>query len=171
MSTLKVNTIQEADGSAFSRVLQVVRNDADSSTTGLKQSTTSSSFSQVTSLNTSITPKATGSKLYVRFEFNFSHNGTNNNSSSEFEIRDNISGDNFNTSRKKTRVNDSSNSNASTTNFYRHLVTFSYLVTAPNTNAIQFSVYFRAVDSNTTTINHDDLSNNAQGCTIMEIAA
>ena len=62
MSTLKVNTIQEADGSAFAfgKILQIVSTTTESSTT-----TTSSSFTDCTGFSLAITPSATSSKVLI----------------------------------------------------------------------------------------------------------
>ena len=59
MSTLKVNTIQEADGSAFSRILQIV--EGTHSTQIIVNSTTLTD----TNLSASITPSSSSNKILV----------------------------------------------------------------------------------------------------------
>tara|TARA_R100000773_G_C4186417_1_gene94012 strand:- start:271 stop:768 length:498 start_codon:yes stop_codon:yes gene_type:complete len=59
MSTLKVNTIQEADGSAFSRILQIV--EGTHSTQVIVSSTTLTD----TNLSASITPSSSSNKILV----------------------------------------------------------------------------------------------------------
>ena len=62
MSTLKVNTLQEADGSVFTRALQIVN------ATQIDFSTTSTnSFVDVTGATLSITPTTSSSKIMIIF--------------------------------------------------------------------------------------------------------
>ena len=70
MSTLRVNTIQEADGSSFSRILQIVQN-----STTVRLATSSSSFVASSHLVT-ITPVAASSKIFI------THTGEANSQSS-----------------------------------------------------------------------------------------
>ena len=71
MSTLRVNTIQEADGSIFSRVLQIVQ-----TSTHTRTETTATQYVS-TSHAVTITPKAAGSKILLNFSGCVNTNGTN----------------------------------------------------------------------------------------------
>ena len=59
MSTLKVNTIQEVDGSAFSRILQVVEGRRTA-----QGYVTATSFNNI-GLSATITPSSTSSKILL----------------------------------------------------------------------------------------------------------
>tara|TARA_R100000654_G_scaffold67103_1_gene95570 strand:- start:640 stop:1158 length:519 start_codon:yes stop_codon:yes gene_type:complete len=71
MSTLKVNTIEELDGSSFSRILQVV-------TTKITANSTynGTSFDNISGFSAAITPSSTSNKVLVIFNINA---GSNNN--------------------------------------------------------------------------------------------
>tara|TARA_R100001510_G_scaffold23406_1_gene20564 strand:+ start:38 stop:556 length:519 start_codon:yes stop_codon:yes gene_type:complete len=71
MSTLRVNTIQEADGSIFSRVLQIVQ-----TSTHTRTETTSTTYVS-TSHTVTITPIFASSKILVNFSGCVNTNGTN----------------------------------------------------------------------------------------------
>ena len=62
MSTLKVNTLQEADGSVFTRALQIVNATQIDFTT-----TSTNSFVDVTGATLSITPTTSTSKIMIIF--------------------------------------------------------------------------------------------------------
>jgi len=88
MSTLKVNTIQEADGSAFplGKILQVVQH-----STSTRASTTGSSF-VATGLSGSITTTSANSKILVLVSQNFSVTSTNNSTGGGINVNRVISG-------------------------------------------------------------------------------
>ena len=62
MSTLKVNTLQEADGSVFTRALQIVNATQIDFTT-----TSTNTFVDVTGATLSITPTTSSSKIMIIF--------------------------------------------------------------------------------------------------------
>ena len=62
MSTLKVNTIQEADGSVFTRILQIVNSSQISFTT-----TSTNTYVDVTNATLTLTPVSSSSKIVVIF--------------------------------------------------------------------------------------------------------
>ena len=76
MSIIQVDTLQKRDGSTFplGKIGQVLHTE-----TNTQVSTTSSSYSQYTQLNRTITPSATSSKILVQVSLSFFLLGSNYN--------------------------------------------------------------------------------------------
>ena len=69
MSTLKVNNLQEADGSIFTRALQIVNSNRVGFTT-----TSTNTFVDVTNATLSITPTTSSSKIMIIFSCYLANN-------------------------------------------------------------------------------------------------
>ena len=130
---------------------------------------TSSAYSLISNMNKSITPKKTGNLIYVEYHiYARVYETSDHRSRAHFEIRDNMSGDNFNTSRSKYVYH-----------FYDYggsgiladtMQTVTYSFTAPNTNEIEFGIYGKLEHGNAMEINPSNENTSDNSVTIYEIA-
>ena len=130
---------------------------------------TSSAYQAVSNMNKSITPKKAGNLIYVEYHMYVRvYENNSQRGRAHFEIRNNMSGDNYNTSRSKYIYH-----------WYDYggngiiadcMQTLTYSFTAPNTTTIDFGIYGRLEAGDAMEVNPSNESNSDNSVTIYEIA-
>ena len=130
---------------------------------------TSSSYQVISNMNKSITPKKAGNLIYVEYHMYVRvYENNSNRSRCHFEIRNNMSGDNYNTGRSKYVYH-----------YYDYggsgilgdvMATLTYSVAAPSTTTIDFAVYGRLESGDAMEVNPSNESTSDNSVTIYEIA-
>ena len=132
---------------------------------------TSSSYQVVTNMNKSITPKKAGNLIYVEYHMYVRvYNSSDHRGRCHFEIRDNMSGDNYNTSRSKYVYHWYDYGNTAHGIIADCMQTLTYSFVAPNTTTIDFGIYGRLETGNAMEVNPSNESTSDNSVTIYEIA-
>ena len=130
---------------------------------------TSSSYQVVSNMNKSITPKKAGNLIYVEYHMYVRvYRSSGDRARCHFEIRNNMSGDNYNTSRSKYVYHWMDYGSSGLLSDCMQTVTYS--VAAPNTTTIDFAVYGRLEAGNAMEVNPSNESTSDNSVTIYEIA-
>ena len=129
---------------------------------------TSSAYQAVSNMNKSITPTKAGNLIYVEYHMYVRvYDNGSHRARAHFEIRDNMSGDNYNTSRSKYVYH-----------YYDYggsgmlgdvMQTLTYSVTAPDTNTIDFGIYGRLEAGDAMEVNPSNENTSDNSVTIYEI--
>ena len=130
---------------------------------------TSSSYQVVSGLNKSITPKKAGNLIYVEYHMYVRvYRSSGDRARCHFEIRNNMSGDNYNTGRSKYIYH-----------YYDYggsgilgdvMATITYSVAAPSTTTIDFAVYGKMEAGDAMEVNPSNEATSDNSVTIYEIA-
>ena len=129
---------------------------------------TSSAYQLVSNMNASISPKKAGSLIYVEYHMYVRvYENNNHRARAHFEIRDNVSGDNFNTGRSKYVYHWYDYGGNGIIADAMQTLTYSFIT--HNTDTIEFGIYGRLEAGDAMEVNPSNENTSDNSVTIYEI--